>query len=222
VLKTDGEMLLIENPSELPPPNLIDAIREPFITATIITHPDFIGGIMKLSMDRRCIDKGMEYISSDRVIMHYEYPLSEVILDFYDKLKSISRGYASFDYEFTDYRPGAVVKLDMLLNGQPVDALSIIVHRDKAYNKGRSLAEKLREVVPRQQYDVAIQAAIGSKIISRETVKALRKNVTEKCYGGDITRKRRLLERQREGKRRMKNVGRVEIPQEAFMAILDI
>ncbi|MGC9327007.1 MAG: translation elongation factor 4 [Candidatus Hinthialibacter sp.] len=222
VLKTDGEIVKVDNPSDLPPLNLIEEIREPYINATIITHPDYIGGIMKLSMDRRGIDKGMEYLSVDRVLLRYEYPLSEVILDFYDKLKSISRGYGSFDYEFTGYRPGPLVKLDMLLNGAPVDALSIIVHRDKAYQKGKMLAEKLREVVPRQQYDVAIQASVGAKIIARETVKALRKNVTAKCYGGDITRKRKLLERQREGKRRMKSVGNVEIPQEAFMAILNI
>ncbi len=218
----DGETLVIDNPEELPSPHEIQEIREPFIDSTIISATDFIGGIMKLAMDRRGIDKGMEYLSTDRVLMRYEFPLSEVVLDFYDKLKSISRGYASFDYELKDYRPGHLVKLDMLLNGSPVDALSVIVHRDKAYNKGKSLAEKLREVVPRQQYDVAIQAAIGSKIIARETVKALRKNVLAKCYGGDITRKRKLLERQREGKRRLKNIGNIEIPQEAFMAILDI
>ncbi len=219
---SEGENLMVETPLELPPPNLTEDIREPFISATIITHPDYIGGIMKLSIDRRGIDKGMEFLGTDRVLMRFEYPLAEVILDFYDKLKSISRGYASFDYEFLEYRSGPLVKLDMLLNGEQVDALSVITHRDKAYQKGKSLAEKLRQVVPRQQFDVAIQAAVGSKIIARETVKALRKNVTSKCYGGDITRKRKLLERQREGKRRMKNVGNVELPQEAFMAILDI
>jgi GTP-binding protein LepA len=222
VLNTAGETLKVENPSELPPTNLIDQIREPFVNATIITHPDYIGGIMKLSLDRRGVDKGMEYLGIDRVMLRYEYPLSEIILDFYDKLKSISRGYASFDYELSCYKIGPLVKLDMMLNGEPVDALSIIVHNEKAYQKGKLLAEKLRKVVPRQQFDVAIQASIGSKIISRETVKALRKNVTAKCYGGDITRKRKLLEKQREGKRRMKNVGNVEIPQEAFMAILNI
>ncbi|RJP24435.1 MAG: elongation factor 4 [Candidatus Omnitrophota bacterium] len=222
VVTNKGELILVENPTDLPPPNHLQEIREPYIEATVITATEYIGGIMKLSMDRRGIDKGMEYLSTDRVLMRYEFPLSEVILDFYDKLKSISRGYASFDYEFMDYRPGPLVKLDLLLNGNPVDALSVIVHRDKAYNKGKSLTEKLREVVPRQQYDVAIQAAVGSKIIARETVKALRKNVIAKCYGGDITRKRKLLERQREGKRRLKNIGNIEIPQEAFMAILDI
>ncbi len=222
VEKTDGEVLLVENPTDLPPPNLIQETREPFVSATIITSPEYIGGIMKLSMDRRGVDKGMEYISPDRAVLRYEYPLSEIILDFYDKLKSTSRGYASLDYEFLEYRKGPLVKLDMLLNGNPVDALSIIVHRDKAFQRGKLLAEKLKEVVPRQQYDVAIQAATGSKIIARETVKALRKNVTAKCYGGDITRKRKLLARQREGKKRMKNIGNIEIPQEAFMAILDI
>lgn len=222
VAKHHGEKLLVDNPSELPPPGDIEEIREPYIEATIITHSEFIGGIMKISMERRGIDKGMEFLGTERVLMRYEFPLSEVILDYYDKLKSISRGYASFDYEMIGYRPSSLVKLDMLLNGETVDALSVIVHRDKAYYKGRSLAEKLRQVVPRQQYDVAIQAAVGSKIIARETVKALRKNVTAKCYGGDITRKRKLLEKQREGKRRMKAVGSVEVPQEAFMAILDI
>ncbi len=222
VLTSNNETMMVENPTELPQPNLIEEIREPFIEATIITSSDYIGGIMKLSMDRRGIDKGMEYLSTDRVLLRYEFPLSEVVLDFYDKLKSVSRGYASFDYEFKDFRSGPLVKLDILINGNPVDALSVIVHRDKAYNKGKSLVEKLREVVPRQQFDVAIQAAVGSKIIARETVKALRKNVLAKCYGGDITRKRRLLEKQREGKRRLKNVGNIEIPQEAFMAILDI
>ncbi|MDX9753938.1 MAG: translation elongation factor 4 [bacterium] len=222
VLKTDGELIMVDNPSELPLPTKIEEIREPFIASTIITHPDYIGGIMKLAMDRRGLDKGMEYIGTDRVILKYDFPLCEVIMDFYDKLKSLSSGYASFDYEFLEYRPGKLVKLDMLLNGNQVDALSVIVHHDKAESKGRLLADKLRQVVPRQQYDVAIQAAVGNRIIARETVKALRKNVLAKCYGGDITRKRKLLEKQREGKRRMKNVGKIEIPQEAFMAILDI
>ena len=222
VEKTNGEVILVENPTDLPSPTYIEEIREPYITATIITNPEYIGGIMKLSMERRGIDKGLEYLGTDRALMKYEFPLAEIILDFYDKLKSISRGYASLDYEFIGYRAGDLVKLDLMLNGNPVDALSVIIHKDKAYQKGRSLAEKLREVVPRQQYDVAIQAAVGSKIIARETVKALRKNVLAKCYGGDITRKRKLLEKQREGKKRMKNVGNIEIPQEAFMAILDI
>ncbi len=222
VITNEGETLQVENPTELPPPNMIEEIREPFISATILTHPEYIGGIMNLAMNRRGVDLGLEYLGTDRALMRYEFPMAEVVLDFYDKLKSISRGYASLDYEFLEYRRGDLVKLDMLVNGAQVDALSVICHRDKAYAKGKSLAEKLRQVVPRQQYDVAIQAAVGSKIIARETVKALRKNVTAKCYGGDISRKRKLLERQREGKRRMKNVGNVELPQEAFMAILDI
>lgn len=222
VYTVSGDELIVENPSELPSTNEIDNIQEPFINSSIITHTDYVGGIMKLAMERRGVDKGMEYLSPDRVMMKYEFPLSEVIMDFYDKLKSISRGYASFDYEFLEYRTGELVRLDMLLNGDPVDALSVIVHKEKAYQKGKLLAEKLRQVVPRQQYDVAIQASIGSRIIARETVKALRKNVLAKCYGGDISRKRKLLERQREGKRRLKNVGNIEIPQEAFMAILDI
>lgn len=222
VQKTDGEIIMVENPAELPPTTVIEEIREPFITSTIITNKESIGGIMKLAMERRGIDKGLEYIGTDRAIMHYEFPLGEVVMDFYDKLKSISRGYASFDYEVTDYRPGQLVKLDMMLNGNPVDALSVIVHHNMSQIKGRALAEKLREVVPRQQFDVAIQAAIGAKIIARETVKAIRKNVLAKCYGGDISRKRKLLEKQRAGKKRMKNVGNIEIPQEAFMAILDI
>ncbi|MBD3268298.1 elongation factor 4, partial [bacterium] len=222
VQTVDGETLMVENPFDLPPQNEIESMKEPYIRSTIITHPDFIGGIMKLAMDRRGIDNGMEYLGTDRVILKYDFPLCEVVMDFYDKLKSISSGYASFDYEFLDYKMGDLVKLDMLLNGEIVDSLSIIVHREKAYQKGKMLAEKLRQVVPRQQYDVAIQASIGSRIISRETVKALRKNVLSKCYGGDISRKRKLLERQKEGKRRMKSVGKIDIPQEAFMAILDI
>lgn len=222
VQKTDGEVIMVENPADLPPTTVIEEIREPFITSTIITNKESIGGIMKLAMERRGIDKGLEYIGIDRAIMHYEFPLGEVVMDFYDKLKSISRGYASFDYEVTDYRPGQLVKLDMMLNGNPVDALSVIVHHNMSQIKGRALAEKLREVVPRQQFDVAIQAAVGAKIIARETVKAIRKNVLAKCYGGDISRKRKLLEKQRAGKKRMKNVGNIEIPQEAFMAILDI
>jgi len=222
VEKTDGEMVMVENPTDLPPANLTLEIREPYISATILTNKEFIGGIMKLAMDRRGIDKGLEYIGTERAMMHYEFPLGEVIMDFYDKLKSISRGYASFDYELIDYRKGDLVKLDMMLNGEPVDALSAIVHKVAAHAKGKALAEKLRQVVPRQHFDVAIQAAIGSKIVARETVKAIRKNVLAKCYGGDITRKRKLLEKQKAGKKRMKNVGNIEIPQEAFMAILDL
>ena len=222
VIKTNGEELVIDNPAKLPEPNEIDALLEPFIEATIITRPDTIGAIMKLSMDRRGMDKGMEYLGPDRVIMRYEFPLAEIVSDFYDRLKTVSRGYASFDYEFIDDRPGKLVKLDVLVNGEPVDALSVVVHHESAYAKGKSLVQKLRKAVPRQQFDVAIQAAIGNRVISRETVKALRKNVTAKCYGGDISRKRKLLERQKEGKRRMKSVANVEIPQEAFMAVLNL
>ncbi|MBE7561059.1 elongation factor 4 [bacterium] len=217
-----GELLEFDNPSKLPPANLIDEIAEPYIHATIITPNEYVGPVMKLAMDRRGIDRGSEFLPGGRVIMKYDFPLAEVILDFHDKIKTISRGYASFDYEFADFRPGKIVKLDILVNGDPVDALSVMVHREKAQEKGRQLVEKIRKVIPRQQYDVAIQAALGGQIIARETVKALRKNVTAKCYGGDITRKRKLLERQKEGKKRMKQIGSVVIPQEAFMAILDI
>lgn len=222
VLTTKGEVVEVDNPSRLPPQNLIAEIREPYVYATILTEQTYVGPILRLVQDRRCTDKGMEFLPGGRVIMRYEFPLAEIILDFYDKLKNVSRGYASFDYDLADYRKGDVVRLDILVNGDPVDALSVIVHRDKAYQRGKQLVERIRKVIPRQMFDVAIQAAIGSRIIARETVKALRKNVTAKCYGGDITRKRKLLERQKEGKRRMKQVGGVEIPQEAFMAILNV
>ena len=222
VVKTNGEETVVDNPSQLPEPQNIQTLMEPFIEATIITRPDTIGAIMKLSIDRRGIDKGLEYLGPDRVIMRYEFPLAEIVYDFYDRLKSVSRGYASFDYEFLENRAGNLTKLDVLVNGEPIDALSIIVHKENSYPKGRALVQKLRRVVPRQQFDVAIQAATGNNVIARETVKALRKNVTAKCYGGDITRKRKLLERQKEGKRRMKSVANVEIPQEAFMAVLNL
>lgn len=217
-----GEILQIDNPSKLPDPGHIETIEEPFIEARIIVPPDYIGGVMGLCQGKRGVQKRMEYIGDKRVVLEYELPLGEVILDFYDKLKSISQGYASFDYEIKDYRPSTIVKMDILINGEPVDALSIIVHRSNAEYRGRQLTEKLKELVPRQQYDVAIQAALGGKIVARETVKALRKNVTAKCYGGDISRKRKLLEKQKEGKKRMKQVGRIEIPQEAFMAVLRV
>ena len=222
VIKTNGEELVLDNPSQLPEPHTIEKLMEPFIEATIITRPDTIGAIMKLSMDRRGIDKGMEYLGPERAVMRYEFPLAEIVYDFYDRLKTISRGYASFDYEFLENRPEDLTKLDILVNGETVDALSVICHRQSSYNKGKVLVQKLRKAIPRQQYDVAIQAGDGSRIIARETVKALRKNVTEKCYGGDISRKRKLLERQKEGKRRMKSVGNIEIPQEAFMAVLNL
>jgi GTP-binding protein LepA len=217
-----GEMLLIDNPSKLPDPGHIDYIEEPYIAARIMVPPAYIGSIMTLCQNKRGTQKRMEYVGEKRVMLEYDLPLGEVILDFYDKLKSISQGYASFDYEITDYKKSNIVKMDILINGEPVDALSNIVHRDAVEHRGRQLAEKLKELVPRQMYDVAIQAAIGGKIIARETVKALRKNVTAKCYGGDISRKRKLLEKQKEGKKRMKQVGRVEIPQEAFMAVLKV
>jgi GTP-binding protein LepA len=222
VFKTSGEKLVMDNPAMLPAIGEIDHIEEPYIRAQIITPSEYIGNIMKLCQDRRGIYKNTSYLDSRRVDITYEFPLAEIIFDFYDKLKSLSKGYASLDYEFIGYREGDLVKLDILINGEPVDALSHIVHRDKAYDWGRKICEKLRQLIPRQLFEVAIQAAIGSKIIARETVSAMRKNVTAKCYGGDITRKRKLLERQKEGKRRMKQLGRVEIPQEAFLAVLKV
>ena len=217
-----GETLLIDNPSKLPDPGHIEYIEEPYIEARVIAPPQYVGPIMTLCQNKRGTQKRMEYIGDRRVMLEYELPLGEVIMDFYDKLKSISQGYASFDYEIRDYKKSNIVKMDILINGEPVDALSNIVHRDAVEHRGRQLTEKLKELVPRQMYDVAIQAAIGGKILARETVKALRKNVTAKCYGGDISRKRKLLEKQKEGKKRMKQVGRVEIPQEAFMAVLKV
>ncbi|HEY0787730.1 MAG TPA: translation elongation factor 4, partial [Thermoanaerobaculia bacterium] len=219
---TSGETLEIENPQKMPEPARIRAIEEPFIEATILTKDEFVGPILALATDRRGQQKKLEYVAANRVMIVYEMPLNEVILDFFDKLKSISRGYASLDYQFIGYRESDLVKLDILVNGEPLDALSLIVHRDKAYQRGKLLVEKMREFIPRQMFEVALQAAIGNHVIARETVKALRKNVLAKCYGGDITRKRKLLEKQKEGKRRMKRVGKVEIPQEAFLAVLKI
>ncbi|MFZ1728652.1 MAG: translation elongation factor 4 [Bacteroidota bacterium] len=217
-----GERIVVDNPSELPDPAKIDHIEEPYIVAQIITPAEYMGNIMKLCMDRRGVYLNTTYIDPTRADVSFELPLSEIIFDFYDKLKSVSRGYASFDYDFKDYRQSDLVKLDILLNGEPVDALSSIVHRSKAYDWGRRLCRKLRELIPRQMFEVVIQAAIGTKVISRDVVKALRKNVTAKCYGGDISRKRKLLEKQKEGKKRMKQVGSVEIPQEAFLAVLSM
>ena len=220
VTTTDGVLQEIDSPAKLPDAGRIEQIEEPVITAMILTPAEFVGGILQLCQDKRGVQKTLEYLASDRVLVTYELPFNEVVLDFYDKLKTISRGYASLDYHVTGYWPSPLVKLDILVNGDPVDALSIIVHRDTAYERGRALAAKMRELIPRQMFEVAIQAAIGSRIIARETVKALRKNVLAKCYGGDISRKRKLLEKQKEGKKRMKQVGRVQIPQEAFLAVL--
>jgi GTP-binding protein LepA len=220
ITQTDGAVHSIENPSKMPEPVKIEKMEEPYICAQIITPPEYIGNIMKISNERRGILKNTTYIDPSRADVHYEFPLSEVIFDFFDKLKSVSRGYASLDYEFADYRQSNLVKLDILINGEPLDALSIIVHKEKAYEQGRSLCSKLRKIIPRQMFEVIIQASIGNKVIARETVTALRKNVLAKCYGGDVTRKRKLLEKQKEGKKRMKQVGQVEIPQEAFLAVL--
>jgi GTP-binding protein LepA len=220
VTTTDGEVQEIDSPAKLPDAGRITKLEEPVITAMILTPAEHVGAILQLCQDKRGIQKKLEYMKSDRVLITYELPFNEVVLDFYDKLKTMSRGYASLDYHVTGFWESPLVKMDILVNGEPVDALSIIVHRDAAYDRGRALASKMRELIPRQMFEVAIQASIGNRIIARESVKALRKNVLAKCYGGDITRKRKLLEKQKEGKKRMKRVGRVEIPQEAFLAVL--
>jgi len=217
-----GKVVVVDNPAVMPPLGEIELVEEPYVKAQIILPTEYIGGIMKLCMDRRGVHRNTTYLSPERADVHFELPLAEIIFDFYDKLKSLSRGYASLDYEFLEYRESDLVKLDILLNAEPVDALSTIVHRAKAYDWGRKLCSKLRQLIPRQMFEVAIQAAIGSKVIARETLSAMRKNVLAKCYGGDITRKRKLLEKQREGKKRMKQVGRVEVPQEAFLAVLSM
>jgi GTP-binding protein LepA len=222
VYKTDGQMLELENPSKLPEPTEILKIEEPYVKLSLHTPSDYIGGILKLCEDRRGVQIKMEYITDTKVIIQYRLPLNEMVIDFYDKLKSISKGYASMEYEVSDFEEGDLVKMDIMINAEPIDALSLIVHRSKAHNRGQKLAAKLKELIPRQQYQIAIQAAIGSKIVARETLGALRKDVTAKCYGGDISRKRKLLEKQKEGKKRMKAVGRVEVPQEAFLAILKV
>ena len=222
VTTTDGEVHEIDSPAKLPVAGRIDKLEEPIITAVILTPSEFVGPILQLCQDKRGVQKKLEYLKSDRVLITYELPFNEVVMDFYDKLKTMSRGYGSLDYHVTGYWESPLVKLDILVNGDPVDALSIIVHKDAAYERGRALVSKMRELIPRQMFEIAIQASIGSRIIARESVKAMRKNVLAKCYGGDITRKRKLLEKQKEGKKRMKRVGRVEIPQEAFLAVLKV
>lgn len=222
VYTTKGECIDVHNPSGLPSPTLIDHIEEPYIRAQIITNTEFYGPIMKLCIEKRGTLMGEHYITADRVELTYEMPLSEIVFDFYDKLKSISKGYASFDYHVMGYRPAKLVKLDILLNGDPADALSTLIHEDHAYDFGRKICLKLKELIPRQQFDIAIQAAIGAKIIARETVRQVRKDVTAKCYGGDVTRKRKLLEKQKEGKKRMRQIGTVQVPQSAFMAVLKL
>ncbi len=222
VYTTQGECLDVHNPSGLPPATLIDRIEEPYIRAQVISKADFFGPIMKLCLDKRGVLINQHYMTSDRVELTYEMPLSEIVFDFYDKLKSISKGYASFDYHVIGFKEAKLVKLDILLNGDPADALSTLIHADHAYDFGRKMCEKLKELIPRQQFDIAIQAAVGAKIIARETVKAVRKDVTAKCYGGDITRKRKLLEKQKQGKKRMRQIGTVEVPQSAFMAVLKL
>jgi GTP-binding protein LepA len=222
ISKSSGEILDIDNPSKWPPAGEITKVEEPIITAMILTNEEYVGGILKLVEDKRGRQKAFEYVSANRVMLTYELPLNEIVMDFYDRLKSVSRGYASLDYHLSGRWESPMVKLDILVAGEPVDALSLIVHRDFAYDRGRALVAKMRELIPRQMFEVAIQAAIGSKIIARETVAAIRKNVLAKCYGGDITRKRKLLEKQKEGKKRMKRIGRVDIPQEAFLAVLKV
>jgi GTP-binding protein LepA len=219
---SDRSQIEISSPAQLPDGSIVESIEEPYIRSTIVTRDEYVGGILALAQDRRGVQKALQYVSTDRVLIEYDFPLAEVIHDFYDKLKSVSRGYASFDYELADYHKGEIVKLDILVNGEPLDALSLMVHRDKAYAKGAALVAKMKELIPRQLFEVVLQAAIGSRVVARSTVKPLRKDVLAKCYGGDITRKRKLLEKQKEGKKRMKQVGSVEIPQEAFLAVLKV
>ncbi|GAK61154.1 elongation factor 4 [Candidatus Vecturithrix granuli] len=222
VIRHDGSEEYISNPARFPDRKDIEWVEEPLILASIFVPSDFVGGVLKLAQDRRGVQKSLQYLSSTKVMLAYEFPLNETIMDFYDKLKSATRGYASFDYEYIGYRKSDIVKLDILLNGEPIDALSALIHNEKSYYRGRELAKKMRQLIPRQLFEVAVQAAIGTKVIARETIPPMRKNVTAKCYGGDITRKRKLLEKQKEGKKRMRQVGRVEVPQEAFMAVLQV
>jgi GTP-binding protein LepA len=219
---TNGELVEVHSPTDMPERDRIDEIREPYIRATILAPKEYVGAVMELCQDRRGTHVDMSYLSPERVQIQYDLPLAEIVLDFFDQLKTRTKGYASLDYELIGMRPSELVKLDILLAGDPVDALSMVVHKDKAYGAGRALAERLRKQIPRQQFEVAIQASIGSKIIARESVKPVRKDVIAKCYGGDITRKRKLLEKQKEGKKRMKQVGRIEVPQEAFLTVLSI
>lgn len=222
VIRHDGSEEYISNPARFPDRKDIEWVEEPLILASIFVPSDFVGGVLKLAQERRGVQKSLQYLSSTKVMLAYEFPLNETVMDFYDKLKSATRGYASFDYEYIGYRKSDIVKLDILLNGEPIDALSALIHNEKAYYRGRELAKKMRQLIPRQLFEVAVQAAIGTKVIARETIPPMRKNVTAKCYGGDITRKRKLLEKQKEGKKRMRQVGRVEVPQEAFMAVLQV
>ena len=222
VYLTDGSMIEVQNPSELPEVQKIDHIKEPYVRASIITPSEFVGNIITLLANRRGVQEKMDYITQDRVLLEYALPSNEIVMDFYDKLKSCTKGYASFDYEPIEYRSGDLVRLDIRVAGEIVDALSIIVEKSKAYEKGRALVESMKDLIPRQLFEVAIQASIGSKIIARESVRSVGKNVTAKCYGGDITRKRKLLEKQKEGKKRLKSIGKVDLPQEAFLAVLKI
>jgi GTP-binding protein LepA len=222
VITSKNEVLEIDNPNKFPEPQYIERIEEPFILAHIHTPEAYLGSILTLCQEKRGVQRDIKFITKDRVIVEYELPLNEIVLDFYDRLKSVSKGYASLDYEFLDFKSSDLIKLNILVNGEVVDALSVIVHREKAYQRGRQLVEKLKELIPKQLFEVVIQAAIGNKIIARESIKPLKKNVLAKCYGGDITRKRKLLEKQKEGKKRMKQIGNVEIPQEAFLAVLKV